>query len=363
MDYIRAMKNLEKYREDKRDMTRKVTNAEAIATQTKQKAATSFNANNLIDQTKNLLVLSSDERTSGLSNYISYNCQALGMEYTEDIKRMTAEYERRMISIYQEAKEVIRKGTQKPLTQDAIRLMGVLMLGMFGIAMLAAASAVSSMMGPGDSSSMMCTLAGLGSLTGALAIITRKKKPDTNRLSALASDARMFTSNYFTYISSKMEEAYTGFKAKYDAELDGMESEIKAELGDRVLFLFENTPYMQQDYFISLGMTATSDEDFNVIAQECIKADKTQQQINLQNQINIDTRNAINKGIADLNRTAKQIHEDAEFRARQQAQHNAETARQNSQNLKNQAKTLDELKKQTARQEELEYKMRHMSDN
>ena len=154
-------------------------------------------------------------------------------------------------------------------------------------------------------------------------------------------------------------KAYAGLEARQNALLDKTTEEIKAEIGERVFFLFENTPYGQQEYFIKLGMTASSEEDFNSIAQECLKADKTEHQIQVQNMINIETRNSINKSIEDLNRTARKIHEDNEFRARQQAEHNAQVARQNELSLKNQAKALDAQKKQREATEELEYRMRH----
>ena len=155
------------------------------------------------------------------------------------------------------------------------------------------------------------------------------------------------------------EGAYADSEVRKNNALNKLAEETKAIVGERVLFLFENTPYAQQEYFIRLGMTAASEEDFNSIAKECIIADKTQQQIDLQNMISVETRNSINQKLDELNRTTKKMHEDAEFRARQQASHNAEIEKQNERNLANQRKALDEMKKAEKRAEDFEYRMRH----
>ena len=143
------------------------------------------------------------------------------------------------------------------------------------------------------------------------------------------------------------------------AKIEANARNVKEIVGERVFFLFENTPYMQQEYFIQLGMTATTEDDFNAIAQECLKADKSEQLVNLQNMVNRETRDSITQSLEKLNRTTQKMHEDAEFRAKQQAAHNAEMARQNQRNLANQAKALDELKKARKDVDDREYRMRH----
>lgn len=364
MDYIASMQKLKKYREDKRNITGNICNYDTFVSQVKANITkgASINAQNLVEQTKNILVLAPGGKKTYLGENIENMYKDLEIAYTEDTRKATVAYEKRMLEIHNIAKETIQKGSSKPVGQSASKVMAISMLGIFGVAMLAASSAVSSMGGVGESASTICIMGGLACILGIIAILSKKKKPDENKLTELAAEAKRLTVNYFNFISTFVEKAATKMTATKQTQLKEIEDEIKAELGERVFFLFENTPYRQQDYFISLGMTASSEDDFNNIALECLKADKAQQQIDLQNDINRETRDAINKGLADLNRTAKQMHEDAEFRAKQQAQQNAEMMKQNERSIKNQAKTIDELKKQTSRAEDLEYRLRHMSD-
>lgn len=364
MDYIASMQKLKKYREDKRNITSNVCNYDTFVSKVKANITkgASINAQNLVEQTKNILVLAPGGKKTYLGENIEHMLKSLEVTYTDDMRKATVAYEKRMLEIHNIAKETIQKGSNKPVGQSASKVMGISMLGIFGIAMLASSAAVSSMGGVGESASTICIMGGLACILGIIAILSKKKKPDENKLTELAAEAKRLTVNYFNFISTFVEKAATKMTATKQTQLKEIEDEIKAELGERVFFLFENTPYRQQEYFISLGMTASSEDDFNNIALECLKADKAQQQIDLQNDINRETRDAINKGLADLNRTAKQMHEDAEFRARVQAQQNAEMMKQNERSIKNQAKTIDELKKQTSRAEDLEYRLRHMSD-
>ena len=72
-----------------------------------------------------------------------------------------------------------------------------------------------------------------------------------------------------------------------------------------------------------------------------------------------ETSDSINKSLEKLNQTAQQMHEDAEFRARQQAEHNAQVEKQNERNLANQKKALGEMKTTKKQIEDFEYRMRH----
>lgn len=355
MNYIESMKRLAKYREDVRVINRTLTNAGGYVKQIKGKleAAEQISNSGIVGQIDSLLDKYYNDKRVHLGESIKSACEIVEKEYTENMRKATSDYENRMLEIQRAAKEEIQKGTNKPFIQDAPKFVGTVTLGMIATAMFAV-----SMSGIG-SASTPCVVIGLGCLAAMLSIVTKKKKPDEEKLTALVSEARDLTRRYFGYISPIIDKAYAGLEARQNALLDKTTEEIKAEISERVFFLFENTPYGQQEYFIKLGMTASSEEDFNSIAQECLKADKTEHQIQVQNMINIETRNSINKSIEDLNRTARKIHEDNEFRARQQAEHNAQVARQNELSLKNQAKALDAQKKQREATEELEYRMRH----
>ena len=262
----------------------------------------------------------------------------------------TSAYETRMLDIQRKAADEIKKGAYKPLTDNALKLMGVIMLSIFALAVTFAGLALSM---------PSIILIGLGCGLIAILMATKKTKPDEAVLSSLVSEAQKITKNYFFELLLTFEGAYADSEVRKNSALNKLAEETKAIVGERVLFLFENTPYAQQEYFIRLGMTAASEEDFNSIAKECIIADKTQQQIDLQNMISVETRNSINQKLDELNRTTKKMHEDAEFRARQQASHNAEIEKQNERNLANQRKALDEMKKAEKRAEDFEYRMRH----
>ena len=165
---------------------------------------------------------------------------------------------------------------------------------------------------------------------------------------------------YASHALSVLEPAYNAMEANRLASLDMYARDVKAFVGEYIFFLFENTPYMQQEYFIQLGMTATCEEDFGAIAQECLKADKSEQLVNLQNMVARESQEAIVKSMNQLNQTARQMHEDAEFRARQQADYNAQIIRQNQRNLANQEKANEELRKARRDAADREYRMRHL---
>ncbi len=145
----------------------------------------------------------------------------------------------------------------------------------------------------------------------------------------------------------------------YTYQRNSLLAEIKSELVENVFELYESTPLGQRSYFCDLGMAATSEADFNEIFKECLKTDKVDQQIALQNHINIETRNMLNTSINKLNNTTKQIQEDARIHASQAAEQNRQIAMQNERNLRNQGKAIGEIKKQNKLSSELEYQIRH----
>lgn len=344
MNYTEAMQYLTKYREDKRNIERSFTKAYQYIEGLKSKRASAdgLNDRNIVEQTGYLLAHLGDD--------VKYGCDLFNIEYTEQMRAETSAYESKLLEIQSNARNELQKGVNKPLSESFLKLWGVIMLGIVAAAAFFAGLVLSM---------HMVTMVGIGLGFLCVIIATKKNKPDEAVLSALVSKAQSITKNYFSKLLLTFEQAYADVEARRDRALSDVAEEAKAIVGERVLLLFENTPYAQQDYFIKLGMTATSEDDFNSIAKECIIADKTQQQIDLQNMINIETRNSINQKLDELNRTTKKMHEDAEFRAKQQASHNAEVAKQNERNLANQRKTLDEMKKTKQSVEKFEYRMRH----
>ena len=370
MDYIKSMQRLAKYREEKRAAGHKLTAAYNIVNRAKERisGAKSIDKYNVASQAGLLIDKYSSDAKPRLGENVQSYCNELDIAYEGEIKKATVAYERRMNEIQAGVREELKRGENKPLSQNVGKIMALLVLGCTAFVMLLI---VPVMMKPflegallGDSHlSETFTIIGIGSVVAFLLVLMHKKKADETKISRYVQEVKELTPKYYGYIAPIFERAYKKIEESYNENTDKLAEQIKAEIGERVFFLFENTPYNQQEYFMKLGMTASSEEDFNSIAQECLKADKTEQQINVQNMINIETRNSINQGIEKLNRTARQMHEDAEFRARQQAEHNAQIARQNERNLGNQAKALDEMKKQRKRTEELEYQIRHRSDN
>ncbi len=351
MNYAKAMQYLTKYREDKKNIERSFTKAYQYIESLKSKRAIAdgLNDRNIVEQIRYLLD-QYDGKASRLGDNVKYGCDLLNIKYTEQMRAETSAYESKLLEIQSNVRDELKKGVNKPLTGSFLKLFGVLMLGLLAASALFTGLALSM---------PKITMVGIGLGLLDVIIAIKKNKPDEAVLSALVSKAQSITKNYFSELLLTFEKAYADAEVRRDSTLSDVAEEAKAIVGERVLFLFENTPYDQQDYFIKLGMTATSEDDFNSIAKECIIADKTQQQINIQNMINIETRNSINQKLDDLNRTTKKMHEDAEFRAKQQASHNAELAKQNERNLENQRKTLDEMKKTGERVDEFEYRMRH----
>ncbi len=364
MDYINSMKRLEQYGKNKRELGHKASGAYNIAKRAEEyrTLAGSINAKNLVERTKSILRISSRDQLPYLNESIKSDCEFVGIEYSGKIKTATETYERRLLDINKKAEAEMEKGMQKPLAQSGAKLFAVIFLSIFGAAMLLSALAVGSMGGVGESASGVCSVLGMACIAGVIFILAHKKKPDEAELEALAEEAKRLTNSYFSSVSGVLEKGAATLEERYNSLIEAETEKIKAEIGERVFLLFENTPYRQQDYFIRLGMTATAEEDFNSIAQECLKAEKAQEQIDVQNMINIETRNSINQGIEKLNRTAKQMHEDAEFRARQQAEQNAQMIKQNDRNYKAQTKTVEEIKKQNKLAEEMEYRNRQRFD-
>jgi hypothetical protein len=255
-----------------------------------------------------------------------------------------------MVQIRESARKELVKGSKKGGAATVGKVYLSIVLAFASMALIAMGATT----GMG-----IASIGGLALLAAAIFMLGKKSKPDETTLAALAAEARQLSKQYFSRVVSVLEPAYEAMEAGRLAAVEAQVREVKAMVGERVFFLFENTPYMQQEYFIQLGMTATTEEDFNAIAQECLKADKSEQLANLQNMINRETRDSITQSLEKLNRTTKQMHEDAEFRARQQAAHNAQVAKQNERNLANQAKELQELKKARKEADDREYRMRH----
>ena len=358
MNYIIGMKRLGQYREFKRNIGYKLSPAYNFAKEMKQRSNVDdrFTLDNFVEQSGYMIGKRYNDPKYYLDEDMRHGFNLLEKEYTEKVKSVVAKYENRMSAIISEAKEVIREGTNKPLAEDGKRLFTVLFMGLVSISTLASGIAILGM--EAGIAPVICLGVSLASASAVFSCF-KKKTPDEAKLKALLSEAKDITNRFHSSISAVTEKAYEALEAKYNAELDAMADEVKAEVGERVFLLFENTPFNQQEYFMQLGITATTENDFNNIAQECLKADKTQQQIDMQNMINREARDAINQGIRQLNQTAKLIHEDAEFRARQQAELGAQLARQNERSLANQAKTIEELKKQKKVSEDIEYRMRH----
>ena len=352
MNYIEAMQRLAKYREDKKINGYTLRPAYNFVERLKKNLTNTaiINNDNLVDLSGSLINQSTSNATARLDEEMRSGCALLELEYTEDMQRKTANYEKQMLQIQRKAKDEIDRGTNKPLSQCTMKLFSAIMLGIFSISMFCAGIAISM---------NQITLGGLVLGAIAISILSKKKTINAAAMAALVSEAKKLTEDYYSEMVLITGSAYEALQARCDNELAQSEAEIKSVVGERVFFLFENTPYNQQEYFIKLGITASCENDFNTIAQECLKADKSEQLVNLQSMIQKETSDSINKSLEKLNQTAQQMHEDAEFRARQQAEHNAQVEKQNERNLANQKKALGEMKTTKKQIEDFEYRMRH----
>ena len=369
MNYMSSMKNLKKYEETRISLRQQLVRAGNVAKNVKDmlKVCDGANEGNVTRIAESLIRSPGNGSGSYFSEYIENGCAALEVEPSDDLKKKTAAYESRVSQIRREAAEEIERGTEKPLSQNAGKIMGLLWSGCAAFVFLILFPIVFQPMlnGPlyeGGSSFSFATIIGIACLLIFISLLTRKKKPDQQKLSGLAAELKKLTHDYVNFASPIFDEAFEKLEADCEAQIEALTAEIKAEIGETVYELYENTPLGQRGYFLDLGMTATCEADFNDIVKECIKAEKTDQQIALQNHLNNEARNEITKSINKLNQTARQIQEDARAHASQMAEQNRQLAQQNERSLKNQSKTLGELKKQTKLSSDLEFQVRQVKD-
>ena len=190
MNYAEAMHHLTKYRKDKRDIEYSFTQAYHYIEKLKRKRASAdgFNRNNIVEQSKFILDQYSDNTAPRLSDDVKSGCTLLNIEYTEKMRGETSAYETRMLDIQRKAADEIKKGAYKPLTDNALKLMGVIMLSIFALAVTFAGLALSM---------PSIILIGLGCGLIAILMATKKTKPDEAVLSSLVSEAQKITRNYF----------------------------------------------------------------------------------------------------------------------------------------------------------------------
>lgn len=352
MNYIRAMQRLAQYRKDLRESNTGTYAPYNIVKKMKDRcaAADRFDKNNVAEIAGAMLDQRHRDPKSYLREQIASDCSFFGEECAQQLEKETVEYEERMLQIQQKAQQELDKGNKK---SSALGIFKGYLIFVFAVMSIGLIVGGLSLDLPG------APLAGLALGAVLIFALGKKSKPNEELLTSLAAEAKKLTKQYYSKAVSVLEPAYEMMEAKRVAALEADVEEVKAAVGERVFFLFENTPYSQQEYFMQLGMTATTEDDFNAIAQECLKADKSEQLVNLQNMINRETRDSITQGLEKLNRTTQQMHEDAEFRARQQAAHNAQMEKQAQRDLANQAKALDELKKARRDADDREYRMRH----
>ena len=342
MDYIKAMQRLAKYRADLREHNSENHAPYTVIDNMKQRldGIAHIEQHNVTKWANN--ILNSDEEISVLKFY--------GPEYAQRLQKETAEYKKQITRIKCDAQKELDKNKKHGGAEIVAKVYLYIVLGFLCLALLVMGMATHI---PG------ATLGGMAILALLIFMMSKKSKPDEAILAALVNESKQLTRQYYTYALSVLQPAYDAMEERRLAAIEEDTKEVKAIVGERIFFLFENTPYMQQEYFIQLGMTATTEDDFNNIAQECIKADKSEQLVKLQNMINQETRDSITQSLDRLNRTTQKMHEDAEFRARQQAEHNAQIEKQNQRNLANQAKVINELKKARSDADDREYRMRH----
>ena len=341
MNYIAAMQRLAQYRKDLRESN--------MWTQAPYNLINGLRQNR--DRSHGLSVsnLKAALQSELSKNRLSSVYELFGPECAQWLERETADYENRLRQIQASAQQELDKLNKK--TPSIAKTYLGIVLGFASVAMICAGAALSMTGG---------LLAGLAVGVVLLVLMTKKSKPDEAVLASLVSETKQLMVQYASHALSVLEPAYNAMEANRLASLDMYVQDVKAFVGERIFFLFENTPYMQQEYFIQLGMTATCEEEFGIIAQECLKADKSEQLVNLQNMVARESQEAIVNSMNQLNRTARQMHEDAEFRARQQADYNAQIVKQNQRNLANQARANEELRKARREADDREYRIRHL---
>ena len=197
---------------------------------------------------------------------------------------------------------------------------------------------------------------GVGFLILTLLLCFYKSKPDQNKLQELAAELKRTSLGYFGFLHTTFKGAYDQLDARFNEQLEQLKANAVEEIGETIVELYETVPLRQQPYFLELGVTATCENDFYAIAQECIKAEKTDQQIDLQNYIRQQAREDIDRGVREMKRSMRQIEQEI-------SAGNARIAEQNERNLQNQNKALNELKKQSKQNAELKEKLRDIERN
>lgn len=367
MTYIHSMKNLGKFEEKK-----KILNSQRLRAQNTVKKIESMLA--LSERTEgvtlpekaNSLAFSYDRKDPSphLTEFVKNGCNDLEIEFSYDIRKETSEYESRASQICLEASDQIEKGREKPLSQSVGKIMGLLWSGCAALAFLvimpvAFSSMMSDSLMKGENISGIFTMLGLASLLIFFSIIFHKKKPNEQLLSEMDSELMRLTKNYVGFISPIFAKALAALEAKIDSAIEGGEAELREELGENIMDLYESIPYRQREYFRNLGMTASCEADFNKIAMECHIAEKKDAQIDLQNYQNAEARREMSEKLEQINKTARQIHEDANLHAARMEEQNRQIAQQNELNLKNQSKAIEEIKKNNQYAADLEYQIRN----
>ena len=358
------MKNLEKFEEDK-----KVLNSQRLRAQNTVKnidAMVELSASDsILPEKAKLLTHSSDkyEPVPHLTEFVKNGCNDLEIEFSDGLRKETAAYENRVTQICRDASAEIEKGREKPISQSVGKIMGLLWSGCAAFVFLVIMPIVfgammSDSLMDGEQTSGIFTMLGLGCLAIFIAILVHKKKPNEQLLGDMESELKNLTKNYVAFVSPIFNRALGELEAKLDASITDWEDDLREELGENVMELYESVPYRQRAYFRSLGMAASCEADFNGIAMECHMAEKKDMQIDIQNYHNAEARREMAEKLDRINKTARQMREDANLHAARVEEQNRRIAQQNERNLKNQSRAIEEIKKNNQLASDLEAQMR-----
>ena len=353
MNYINAMKKLKQFEEKRTAQLAKLScpyNA-IKSLENKRRICKETSVNNLTQSTRGLIEAQDNNCMSPrLMTSIEEGCKELEINCSNEIKKSTTAYERNVSQIHRDASEEIKKGAYVPLSENAPKIMGLLVTGCAALVFLmifplAFGSMLDGPLIDGEKASSVMRVLGFISLGLFFLILCYKKKSDPQKLSDLATRLKSLTTDYVNLIYPIFQAAYDDIKARSERQIDALTDEIRTEIGDSIFDLYENTPLGQREYFLKLGMTAASETDFNEIARECIKAEEERLQIALRHHLATEAQKEMTKKIDNLKRTAEKMQMEAEIKTARVIEQNDEIAKQNERYIKNQEKLLEELKK------------------
>ena len=257
MNYLSSMKKLQAFDEKRKEIYHRQHLSQSLAGGIDKLAnvCESGNIYQIPKTTEYLLYPTYGEES--LSEYVERCATELEMDVSNELRTQTTVYESRVAKIREDAKLEIEKNTKKPLAEDPNKIMALLFSSCAALVLLVIfPMMIKPMLGDAIDSSLPDIFTLLGLACAAIPLyILRPVKEDKQKLESLDAELKNVTKNYVRSVSPIFQNALTKMNAKYETELSALTDEIKAEVGDHVLALYEEIPFGQRQYFLKLGIT------------------------------------------------------------------------------------------------------------